>query len=61
MSMIKIAVDLPTDLLREIDKLAGKRGRNAFLVEAVRNGLARRRSSLSSDAVKRKRKSTTQP
>jgi hypothetical protein len=34
---------LPEDLIREIDKLVGPRGRSAFLVETARAELRRRR------------------
>jgi len=34
---------LPEDLAREIDAIAGRRGRSAFLVETAREALRRRR------------------
>jgi superfamily II DNA/RNA helicase len=34
---------LPEDLAREIDALAGRRGRSAFLVETAREAVRRRR------------------
>ncbi|MEP6961954.1 MAG: hypothetical protein ABI995_07745 [Acidobacteriota bacterium] len=37
-----IHVALPNDLLRDIEKLVGKRGRSAFLTEVVRQELKRR-------------------
>jgi metal-responsive CopG/Arc/MetJ family transcriptional regulator len=34
---------IPTDLLREIDAIAGRRGRSAFLLETVREEVRRRK------------------
>ena len=34
---------LPEDLVREIDSLAGRRGRSAFLVETAREAVRRRK------------------
>ena len=44
---------LPDDLLREIDAIAGSRGRSAFLVETAREAVKRRKllAFLESDEV----------
>lgn len=38
-----VRVAVPTDLVAEIDELVGKRGRSAFLAEAAREEVQRRR------------------
>jgi metal-responsive CopG/Arc/MetJ family transcriptional regulator len=45
MDMVKTRVTLPTELLREIDLIAGKKGRSAFLTEAVSEALELRQSN----------------
>ena len=43
MRTVRTNVTLPTDLLKEIDHVAGARRRSAFLTEAAREKLARLR------------------
>jgi hypothetical protein len=43
MAIHRAHVLLPDDLLREVDEIAGPRGRSAFLVETVRNEVRRRK------------------
>lgn len=43
MATTRTHIVLPDDVLREIDKLAGKRGRSAFLVEIARREIQRQK------------------
>jgi hypothetical protein len=43
MSLQRINLDLPAELLQEIDAVVGPHGRSAFLVDAVKTELRRRR------------------
>jgi Arc/MetJ-type ribon-helix-helix transcriptional regulator len=43
MSLTRTHVILPEEVVAEIDELVGQRGRSAFLVEAARDALKRRR------------------
>jgi metal-responsive CopG/Arc/MetJ family transcriptional regulator len=45
MRNVAVHVTIPTHLLREIDKLAGKRGRSAFFREAAENAFRIRGSN----------------
>ena len=44
MSMIRTNVTLPSEVVSEIDQLAGPRGRSAYVAEAVRARLKRDRA-----------------
>ena len=41
--MVRIRVSLPRDLVEEIDRLVGKKGRGAFIAQAAEQELRRRR------------------
>lgn len=43
MSTIRTHISLPQDLLRDIDALVGKRARSAFIAEAARSAVERRK------------------
>jgi hypothetical protein len=43
MTMVRTNVTLPAELLREIDEMAGPRGRSAYVAEAVERRLKRDR------------------
>jgi len=43
--MVRTNVTLPEELVREIDRVAGRRKRSQFIVEAVRERLAKLRFS----------------
>ena len=43
--MMRMNVTLPEELVREIDRVAGRRKRSQFIVEAVRERLAKLRFS----------------
>ncbi|HEC62790.1 MAG TPA: ribbon-helix-helix protein, CopG family [Candidatus Acetothermia bacterium] len=43
--MMRTNVTLPEELVREIDRVAGRRKRSQFIVEAVRERLAKLRFS----------------
>jgi metal-responsive CopG/Arc/MetJ family transcriptional regulator len=43
MGTIRTQVTLPTNLIREIDALVGKKGRSAFIAEAAVNAIGPRR------------------
>ncbi len=43
MATIRTHVIFPSEVLREIDSLVGKRGRSAFLTEVARQEIKRRR------------------
>lgn len=43
MSMIRTNVTLPEEMIRQIDQLAGPRGRSAYVADAVRARLKRDR------------------
>ena len=43
MTMVRTNVTLPEEMIREIDELAGPRGRSAYVAEAVRARLKRDR------------------
>jgi hypothetical protein len=43
MDLVRTHVVMPTDLLREIDALAGQRGRSAFITEVLADAVKRRK------------------
>jgi hypothetical protein len=43
MGMVRTNVTLPAEVLREVDELAGPRGRSTYVAEAVRTRLKRDR------------------
>ena len=43
MATVRVHVVLPAELAREIDKIAGPRGRSAFLVETAQREIKRRK------------------
>ena len=53
--MVRIHVSMPKELVEQIDALVGKRRRSGFIVEAVREEIARRRrTELDEDARRRR-------
>ena len=48
---VRIHVVMPRELIEQIDALVGKRRRSEFIVEAVREHLARRRLELAKKAA----------
>ena len=52
MAMTRTNVTLPEELLREVDELAGPRGRSAFVVEAIGARVKRERLRRALDAAR---------
>lgn len=52
MAMARTNVTIPAELLREVDELAGPRGRSAFVAEAIEARVKRERLRLAIEGVK---------
>lgn len=51
MVMVRTNVTLPAELMREVDDLAGPRGRSAFVAEAISSKVKRERLRRTLDAT----------
>jgi metal-responsive CopG/Arc/MetJ family transcriptional regulator len=52
MAMVRTNLTLPEELMREVDELAGPRGRSAFVAEAVAARVKRERLRRALDATR---------